>query len=76
MPMAWHLLAEVGNDTQNWPVFEVKVGNGHSLLVPLMDGLVPPLQGEPDSPEGDSCFHVVFPFQASAPKDRARNGLL
>jgi hypothetical protein len=22
--------------------------------------LVPPLQGEPDSPEGDSCFHVVF----------------
>lgn len=35
MPMAWHLLAEVGNDTQNWPVFEVKVGNGHSLLVEL-----------------------------------------
>jgi hypothetical protein len=51
---------KVGNGTQNWPVFEVKVGNGHSLLVPLLDGLVPSLQGEPDSPEGDSCFHVVF----------------
>jgi hypothetical protein len=41
-------------------------GIAHRLLVPFLDGLVPPLQGEPDSPEGDSCFHP------NPPKEKAR----